>query len=119
MSAVGFVHVQYRMGGGAGTGEGIEDNGILISGNFQDKLNQTMRLRRVKGRFAIKYCQHFLFCFISVASFGKRPKVCWQFTTNIIKICFPADTTFSIAGKTIDRPSSSFIYRFCLIRSIF
>ena len=31
VSAVGFVHVEDSMGGGAGTGEGVEDNGIRIS----------------------------------------------------------------------------------------
>ena len=38
MSAIGFVHIQNGVGGGAGTGEGIKNQRILTSGNFQHKL---------------------------------------------------------------------------------
>ena len=53
VSAVRFVHVQHRMGGGAGTGEGIKDNIGIFCDCLNHAFNQCNRFRIVErfGRF--------------------------------------------------------------------
>ena len=56
IAAIGLVHVQNRMSGSTGTGEGIEDNGIGISGNLQNTLKQSGRFGCFKRSSTIKDC---------------------------------------------------------------
>lgn len=48
MSAVGFVHVQHRMGGGAGTGKRIKDNIGIFCDCLNHAFNQCNRFRIVE-----------------------------------------------------------------------
>ena len=48
VSAVSFVHVEDSMGSGAGTGKGIENNGILFAIKSEQVLNKLYRFRKIK-----------------------------------------------------------------------
>ena len=48
MPAVRLVHVEDGMGGGAGTGKGIENNGILFAIKSEQVLNKLYRFRKIK-----------------------------------------------------------------------
>ena len=107
------------MGGSAGTGEGIEDKCALVSGNFQNKLNQAVRLWCIKSSFAVKYRKHFLFGFIGMSGLSKCPKVCRQFSTHIFEVYFSGNAAFASFGEEKARPLSTVIYRLCLLRGYF
>ena len=49
VSAVGFIHVENRVGGGAGTGEGVENYIVIFRTNLNHSLNQLVRFRGCKG----------------------------------------------------------------------
>ena len=61
----------------------------------------------------------FFFCFICMTSFRKRPEVCRNATSDIIKICFSTNSTFSTLTKVEQWPLSAIINRSCLLCSIF
>jgi len=51
VSAVGFVHVENGVSGGAGTSEGVKNYAIWIRGNLKNSCQQTDRFRIIKNSF--------------------------------------------------------------------
>ena len=119
VSSIRFVHIQHRMGSCARSSKGIKNQRILRTCNPQHKFNKASRLRRVKLCLPVKNRQHFFFCFICMTSFRKRPEVCRNATSDIIKICFSTNSTFSTLTKVEQWPLSAIINRSCLLCSIF
>ena len=55
------------MGGGAGTGEGVEDDSVFIADDLQNKLNQTRRLGCIKRGFSLKNREEFFLGFVRMS----------------------------------------------------
>ena len=109
VSAIRFVHIQHRMGCGAGPCEGIQNQSVLCSGNFQHKLDQAVRFRRIECSLAVKNRKHFFFGFIGMSRFRERPEVRWYTSTNIIKISLSPNTTFTALAKVERWPAPTII----------
>ena len=99
------------MGGGAGTGEGVEDDSIFIADDLQNKLNQTRRLGRIKRGFSLKNREEFFLGFIRMPSIIMLPKICWKFAADIFKIGFSGNAALSTLSKEEARPLSTLVYK--------
>ena len=56
MTAILLVHVEDSVSGGAGTGEGVEDDAVRVGGDFENAFNQTNWLGIIKNCFPQDGC---------------------------------------------------------------
>jgi hypothetical protein len=59
LAAVLGVLLEHGVGGGAGTGEAVKNDGIFIGSDLQDALNQQRRLGCGEIRYRRHVMQHF------------------------------------------------------------
>ena len=111
--AVRLIHVQHSVRRRAGTGEGVENNGIWVGSDLQNAFNKACRFWGVKGRFSTENGKQVFFCLVGVTGFCKRPKICGRFPSNIFEICLSTNTALTTACEIKPWPLPTFHNTHC------